>query len=121
MMALFTRVFVRTSSLLEALYTCNGRISGTVMFMSYKVRNTHNANEASLACDMLGRPCEVPRLQTESSILNIATTSADTVDTFRSEPCIGGLATEFELSLFAVVRALSARCRSLVPRGASDT
>ena len=30
MMALFTKVFVRTSSLLEALYTCNGRIDGTL-------------------------------------------------------------------------------------------
>ena len=112
MMALFTKVFVRTSSLLEALYTCDG-VDGKLLFnksFSHETSNTHNTNETSLASDVFRRPCEVPRLQTESSIFNITATSADGMDAFRAKPRISGLATELELPLFAVVCALSARC-----------
>jgi len=40
-MALLTKVFVRTSSLLEALYTCNGRIDGTLhLRRNYHIRQS---------------------------------------------------------------------------------
>lgn len=70
---------------------------------------------------MLRRPRKVARLETQGTELLVATAGADSVDALGSKLGKSGLATELELSLFAVVCALCARRGSLVPRGTSDT
>ena len=46
---------------------------------------------------------------------------ADGVNALRTEPRVGGLATELELALLAVVGALGTRGRTFVPGGTGDT
>lgn len=55
---------------------------------------------------MLGGPCEVAVFETQSTELGVATSCAHTVDTLCAQLGVGGLATELELSLFAVVLLL---------------
>lgn len=66
-----------------------------------------DTNDASLAGSVLGGPSKVARLQTQSAVLEVAAASADGVDPLGSELGHGGLTTELELSLLAVVGALS--------------
>lgn len=83
--------------------------------------STHDTDDTSLAGDMLRGPRKVARFETQGTELLVATAGTDSVDALGSKLGKSGLATELELSLFAVVCALCARCGSLVPRGTSDT
>ena len=82
---------------------------------------TYDADNPRLASDMLTAPSEVARIKTESTVLEVATTDTDSVNTLRPEFGVRGLAAELELSLLAVVGALGTRVRTLVPRRAGDT
>lgn len=64
---------------------------------------------------MLGGPGKIARVETESAILEITATNTHGVDTLWTELGVGGLTTELELSLLAVVGALGTRCGALVP------
>ncbi len=70
---------------------------------------------------MLGAPGEVAALKTESTELDVSTTYTDGVDALCAKLGVGGLATELEFSFFAVVGALGAGFRALVPGGTRDT
>ena len=65
---------------------------------------------------MLGGPGEVASVETESPILEVTATNAHGVDTLRTKFRVGGLTTELELSLLAVVGTLCTGCGALVPR-----
>lgn len=65
-----------------------------------------DTNDASLAGRVLGCPGKVARLKTESAVLEVAAAGADGVDPLGSELGHGGLTTELELSLLAVVGTL---------------
>jgi hypothetical protein len=70
---------------------------------------------------MLGAPGKVTALKTESTELDVSTADTDAVDALCAELGVGGLATELELSFFAVVGALGTGFRALVPGGPRDT
>lgn len=98
----------------------NNEIASSDSLVAEK-QNTHDTNNTSLASDMLGGPGKVTTFQAESTVLYISTTSTDAVNALGPKLSACRLATELELPLFAVVRALSAGRGSLVPRGTSDT
>lgn len=58
---------------------------------------------------MLGGPGKVARVETESAILEVTATNAHGVNTLWAKPGVGGLTTELELSLLAVVGTLGTR------------
>ena len=70
---------------------------------------------------MLATPGKVSRIQPQRAELGVPTSHTDGMDPFRAELCVGGLTTELELSLLAVVGALSTRGRTFVPGGTGDT
>jgi len=61
-------------------------------------------------------PCEVAALQTQSPVLHVPSTNADRVHTLRAKLGASGLPSKLELSLFAVVGALSTGLRAFVTR-----
>ena len=69
-----------------------------------------------LPCDGFRAPCKVTAFETESAELGVPAADTDGVDTLRAELGVGGLATELELSLLAVVRTLGARRGAFVAR-----
>ena len=75
---------------------------------------TYDTDQTSLARNMLRAPGKVARVETESTVLGVTTTGAHGVDTLRTELGVGGLATELELPLLAVVGALGTGRRTLV-------
>ena len=77
---------------------------------------THDTDDARLFRDMLRAPCKVTAFETESAELGVPAADTDGVDTLRAELGVGGLATELELSLLAVVRTLGARRGAFVAR-----
>ena len=63
---------------------------------------------------MLRTPRKVTRVQTKGAEFLVPTTGAHGVDALGPEPGVGGLATELELPLLAVVGALGTGRRALV-------
>jgi hypothetical protein len=59
-------------------------------------------------------PRKIATFEAESTVLEVTTPHTDGVNALCSEFRVGGLATELELSLFAVVRALSTSRGALV-------
>ena len=122
MMAPLTRVFVRTSSLLEALYTCTNQSHKKSHNYTYEtLLDAYNSQNSCLACCTLAAPCKVTTFETQSTVLEVSSTDTNGVHTLRAELGASGLTTELELSLLAVVGALSTRGRTFVPGGAGDT
>ena len=76
---------------------------------------TYNTNQPRFAGDVLRSPGIVSGVKTESTVLDVSTTDTDSVDALRAELGGGGLTTELELSLLAVVGALGTGLRALVP------
>lgn len=74
-----------------------------------------------LGSDVLGTPGKVARLETQSAVLKVATTNADSVDALGTDTRVGSLTTELEGALLTVVGAASTGGRSLVSRVTSDT
>ena len=68
---------------------------------------THHRDDPRLLRDVLRAPGEVARVETEGTVLEVAATNTDGVDPLGAELGVGGLTTELELSLLAVVGALS--------------
>ena len=109
MMAPLTRVFVRTSSLLEALYTCTNQSHKKSHNYTYETfLDAYNSQNSCLACCTLAAPCKVARIETEGAVLEVAAAHAHGVDALRAQLRHGRLAAELELSLLAVRRALRA-------------
>ena len=75
---------------------------------------THHRDDPRLLRDVLRAPGEVARVETEGTVFGVTTTGAHGVDTLRTELGVGGLATELELPLLAVVGALGTGRRTLV-------
>ena len=117
MMALLTSVFVRTSSLLEALYTFTHTPYPSVddrITRNKFVRCTHDTDDSCLPRNVLRSPGKVSRLQTKGAVLDVSTPHTNGVDALGTEFRVGWLATELELSLLAVVGALGTGCGTLV-------
>lgn len=74
-----------------------------------------DTDQPRLAGDVLRSPCIVSGIETESTELGVTTTDTNAVDTLGAELGGGGLATELELSLLAVVGTLRTSLRALVP------
>jgi len=81
----------------------------------------HDTDNPRLPCNVLRAPCKVATFQAEGTILQVSSADTDSVNTLSSELGVGGLTTELELSLLAVVCALSAGFRAFVPGGTGDT
>ena len=81
----------------------------------------NNSNDTSLAGDGLGTPREVTGIQTHGTELAVTTTGTDLVDTLSTELGVGGLATQLELSLLAVLGALGSGSGALVAGVSADT
>jgi len=113
-MAPLTRVLVRTNSLLEALYTFY-RIRIDLCATSMLNENTHDTDDAGLACNMFRAPRKVARFKAQCTVFEVSPPDSNGVYAFSTEFSVCGLATEFELSLFAVVSALGTGCRTLMP------
>lgn len=84
-------------------------------------RYTHNTDNTGLPRDALAAPSEVTRVETESTVLEVTTTDTNGVDTLGTDFGTGGLTTELELPVFAIVGALGTGVRTLVPGGTGDT
>lgn len=67
---------------------------------------TYDRDNSGLLRDGLRSPGEVTGVEAESTVLEVTTTHSDGVDTLRTELGVGGLATELEFSLLAIVCAL---------------
>ena len=85
------------------------------------MRGTHDTDDTGLLGSVFASPSKVARVETEGTVLEVAPTNTDGVDPLGAELGVGGLTTELELSLLAVVGALSTRCRTFVSGGAGDT
>jgi len=85
---------------------------GTDKFVVRRI--VHDLDDPCLLCDSLRAPCEVAGIETESTVLEVTTTSTDGVDALCTKLCAGGLATELELALLAVVGALGTCFRAFV-------
>ena len=85
------------------------------------ISSTHDSENPGLAGGALAGPGEVTSLEAEGTELEVSSTDTDRVHTLGAELGVGGLTAELELSLLAVVGALSTRGRTFVPGGAGDT
>ena len=77
----------------------------TVVWQVYV--STHHGENPSLARCVLAGPGEVASLKTERAVLGVSSTDTNGMDTLGTELGVGGLTAELELSLLAVVGALS--------------
>ena len=105
-------------------------VVGSVVDLTAPLRTTHlhvhrpctyDREDPSLASGALARPRKVASLETEGPVLQVSSTDTHGVDTLGTELRVGGLATELELSLLAVVGALGPRMRPFVPGGTGYT
>ena len=78
------------------------------------MRGTHDTDDTGLLGSVFASPSKVARVETEGTVFGVTTTGAHGVDTLRTELGVGGLATELELPLLAVVGALGSGCGALV-------
>ena len=67
----------------------------------------HDTDDTGLLGSVFASPSKVARVETEGTVLEVAPTNTDRVDPLGAELGVGGLTTELELSLLAVVGALS--------------
>ena len=86
-----------------------------------KIPSTHDSEDPGLASCVLAGPGEVTGLQTKGTVLEVSSTDTHGVNALRTELGVGGLTAKLELSLLAVVGALSTRGRTFVPGGTGDT
>jgi len=70
---------------------------------------TNNTDNPSLLRYVFASPGEVARLQSQGTVLGISTPGSDGVNTLGPQFCASWLATEFELSLLAVMGTLCTR------------
>ncbi len=84
-------------------------------------RDTHDTDDPRLAGNVLAAPGEVARVKTEGTVLEVTTADPNGVNALGAELRAGSLTAELELSLLAVVGALSTGGRTLVPGRAGDT
>ena len=70
---------------------------------------------------MLTAPRKVARIKAKGTVLEATAPDTDGVDTLGAKLGVGSLTAELELSLLAVVGALRAGMRTLVPGRARDT
>ena len=70
---------------------------------------------------MLAAPRKVARIKAKGTVLEATAPDADGVDTLGAKLGVGSLTAELKLSLLAVVGALRAGMRTLVPGRAGDT
>ena len=82
---------------------------------------TYDSENPGLACCAFASPGEVAGLQAKRAELGVSSTDTDRVNALGAELGVGGLTTELELSLLAVVGALGTRGRTFVPGGTGDT
>jgi hypothetical protein len=80
-----------------------------------------DSEKPSLAGDLLASPREVTSLQTKGTVLQVSTTDTNSVNAFGTKLSAGWLTAELELSLLAVMGALSPSGRTFVPRRTRDT
>jgi len=66
-------------------------------------------------------PTEIAAVQSQCSEFSIASSDTDFMDTFGADTGVGGLTTEFKLSLLAVRGTLGAGCCTLMAGVARDT
>lgn len=84
-------------------------------------RVVDDTKDTGLGGDVLRTPGEVARVETEGTVLEVTTTNTNGVDALGTDTGVGGLTTELEGALLAVVGAASTGSRSLVSRVTSDT
>jgi hypothetical protein len=80
-----------------------------------------NVNDTGLARDGLAAPGEGTRVETEGTVLGVATASTHSVDALLTELGVGGLATELELSLLTILGTLGTGMRALVTAITANT
>ena len=85
------------------------------------MRGTHDTDDTGLLGSVFASPSKVARVETEGTVLEVAPTNTDGVNPLGAELGVGGLTTELELSLLAVVGALGSSCGAFVPGRARDT
>jgi len=81
----------------------------------------YHTNYSGLPSNVLRTPGIVPTIEAESTILLRPSTDTNCMNTLRTKFGVGGLTTEFEFSLLAVVSALTTRGRTFVPGRSRDT
>ena len=119
MIAFFTKVLVRTNSLLDALYTTARILVLRVMAKRKEARLDQSKRKYSLLT--FATPAEVTGLQTQGAVLGVATSHSHRVDSVRAEPGHRRRATHLILSLFAMGMAFPTCSTALVARGPRDT
>jgi hypothetical protein len=78
-------------------------------------------DDTGLAGDTLRGPGEVTRVETEGTVLVVATAGADGMDALGADTGVRRLAARLEGSLLPVVGSLGTRVGALVPRVSGDT
>lgn len=101
----------------------NSDISQTrsIKYIAWCMNGAYNTDNPSLPRDVLRSPCKVTTVKTEGTVLGVTTTNAHGVDALGSKFGVGGLATELEFSLLAIVCALGTSCRAFVPGRTRNT
>jgi hypothetical protein len=79
------------------------------------------SDDSGFLCDSFTWPTEIATVQSQCAVFLVSSSYADFVDTFGADTGVGGLATEFKLSLFAVRGALSTGCCTLMTGVTRDT
>lgn len=83
--------------------------------------DAYDSENPGLASGMFASPREVTSLQTKGTVLQVSSTDTNSMDALKAKLSTGWLAAELELSLLAVVGALSPSGRTFVPGGTGDT
>ncbi len=81
----------------------------------------HDTQNTRLGSNVLGTPGKVARLETQSTVLEVAAANTHSVDALGANTRVGSLTTQLKGALLAVVGAASTGSRSLVSRVTSDT
>ena len=81
----------------------------------------HDVQKTSLLCDSLRSPGEAASVETKSTLLDVATTDADVVDTSGSDSGHSSGTSELELTLHAEGLAATSGGATLVKLSTSDT
>lgn len=84
-------------------------------------RVVDNTSDSGLSGDTLGGPREVTGVNSQRSELLVATSGSDRVDSLGTDLGVGGLSTQFELSLLSELGSLGTSSRTLVTRISRNT
>lgn len=84
-------------------------------------RIVNDTQHTRLGGNVLRTPCKVAGLETKGTVLEVASTNTNSVDSLGANTGVGSLTTELESSLLAVVRPSGTGGRALVARITSDT